>query len=104
MILLILYAADAVLMMQQELEQAMQRDMELLHEWLNTNVLTLNTAKTCYMKFGRAKHFPDMNISIDRTPITRVRTFRYLGLVLDEQLNFKTHVDHIKNQFRPFIS
>lgn len=56
------------------------------------------------MTFHRAKNFPDFGISIDGTTIKRVRTYKYLGLVLDEELNFSEDVDHVKKEIRPFIS
>lgn len=55
------------------------------------------------MTFGRARLLPDLNISIDGVVIKRVSTFKYLGLVLDESLSFKQHIEHVKKKIRPFI-
>ncbi len=68
-----------------------------------SNVKTLNASKTCYMTFGRASKLPDFNITIDNKVIGRVRTYKYLGLVLDENLSFDSHVEHVKRTIRPFI-
>ncbi len=32
-----------------------------------------------------------------------MKTFKYLGLVLDENLTFKQHIDHVMKTIRPFI-
>lgn len=105
--LLILYADDAILCYAadtlEELQALMQRDATLLHGWLCRNVLTVNAEKTVYMTFGWARNLPDMNISIDGVAIKRVRTYKYLGLILDENLSFDRHIDHIKRVIRPFI-
>jgi len=93
------YAADTP----EELEDAMQRDAIMLHDWLCQNVLTMNVGKTCYMTFGKAKNLPDFNIKINDEKIKRVKTFKYLGLVLDENLSFKQHIDHVMKSIRPFI-
>ena len=54
--------------------------------------------------FGRARSSPDLNIAIDGTKITRVIKYKYLGLVIDHNLTFNEHVNHIKKQVMPFIS
>ncbi len=93
------YACDTA----EELEQTMQSDAIALHKWLCSNVLTMNIGKTCYMTFGKARHLPDFNIKINDEPIKRVDTFKYLGLVLDDNLTFNQHIDHVKKKIRPFI-
>lgn len=102
-----LFADDAVLVYvcdsMEEMQLAMQADIDLLHEWLVRNVLTLNTEKTCFMYYGRAKDQADIKVSYDGTDIKRVKKFKYLGLVLDEELTFKQHVDHVKKLIAPFI-
>ena len=88
------YTADSAA----ELEQMMQRDTMILHKWLCRNVLTMHIGKTCYMTFGRAKNLPDLDIRIENETIKRVRTYKYLGLVLDENLTFDNHIDHVKKK------
>lgn len=104
---ILLYADDTVLYYAADspiaLEQMMQKDVRLLHKWLNQNVLTLNTGKTCYMTFGRASSLPDFDIRIDGDSIKRVRSYKYLGLFLDENLTFDLHIDHVKKMIRPFV-
>lgn len=63
----------------------------------------MNVGKTCYMTFGKARHLHDFSIKINGDNIKRVRTFKYLGLVLDENLSFKQHIDHVMKMIRPFI-
>lgn len=105
---LILYADDAVLTFTadsaEELQRQMQHDIDVLNKWLCRNVLTLNTKKTCYMTFGRARSIVDLNVTVDGEIIGRVSSFKYLGLVMDENLKFDKHVDHVKKLVRPFIS
>ena len=105
---LLLYADDAVLIYAldtpEAIQQTMQHDLDMLHEWLCRNVLSVNAVKTCYMTFGRAKNIPDFDVFIDGTKIKRVNKFKYLGLVIDDDLNFNEHVNHVKKQITPFIS
>lgn len=104
---MVLYADDTALYYAcdtaEELERVMQQDSIALHKWLSRNVLTMNIGKTCYMTFGKARLLPDLNIKINDETIKRVRTFKYLGLVLDENLSFAQHIEHVKKMIRPFI-
>lgn len=79
----------------EEFQNAMQKDALALHKWLCRNVLTLNVGKTCYMTFGRARKLPDFNIKINDETIKRVTTYKYLGLVLDDNLMFKEHIEYV---------
>jgi len=55
------------------------------------------------MTFGKAKNMPDVTVLFGGKSIERVRKFKYLGLVLDEELSFNDHIDHVKKQLFPFI-
>src|SRR5687768_4427830 len=57
---LILYADDAVLTYCADTPEQLQlmttqRDITILNDWLSRNVFTLNTSKTVYMTFGKAR-------------------------------------------------
>ena len=67
--------------------------------WLQLNKLSLNTKKTKYMIFHHPnKKFIEPNLSINETTIERVNTFNFLGLTLDENLNWKAHINKISNK------
>lgn len=55
------------------------------------------------MTCGRARNLPDLNIVIDKQTIKRLRTYKYLGLVLDVNRTFDNHIDEVKKIIRPFI-
>lgn len=105
---LLLYADDAALLYAvdnpAELQLAMQHDINLLHGWLSKNVMSLNTVKTCYVTFGKARTIDDIDITVDGETIKRVNKFKYLGLIIDDDLTFGDHVNHVKRQITPFIS
>jgi hypothetical protein len=72
------------------------------------NFLSLNPSKTKYILFrGRARmeYFTDRSLSIyfENELIERVESFRYLGYVIDEQLNSQAHIDHICAKISPMI-
>jgi hypothetical protein len=68
--------------------------------WLNTHKMTMNTNKTNYILFhGKKSHgnFADrsMNINLNGVLINRVASNKYLGLIIDEMLEFREHIDAI---------
>jgi Reverse transcriptase (RNA-dependent DNA polymerase) len=69
-----------------------------LSSWFCANKLTLNVTKTNYMLFGvKRTHNVGINfkVVIDGKIIDRVSTVKFLGVQLDDDLNWKAHVDYI---------
>ena len=66
-----------------------------LFDWFTANKLTLNTDKTCYTVFSNAKKKPRVTLSLNGTEVLGVSVSKYLGIYLDENLNWKNHVSHI---------
>ena len=69
-----------------------------LSEWFRANRLSLNIAKTNYILFGtRRKCLTDANfsISINGNIIERVTSTKFLGVYIDEDLNWKHHTAEI---------
>ena len=79
---------------------------ELWH-WLQINKLQLNVGKSKFMIFHfrqrklRDEEIPE--IKINNTPIQRVSEFNFLGLMLDESLNWNAHVNKISNKISKII-
>lgn len=78
---------------------------ELLHlnEWLKANKLSLNTTKTKYTFFHKLSVADDIplklpNLYINKTQINRERKMKFLGVILDETLTWKSHIDLIQSK------
>ena len=70
----------------------------LLFKWCLENRLTINYSKTCFIVFHPInKPMPaDLkDIKVDNITISRVEVTKYLGLHLDEKLNWKHHVTQL---------
>ena len=69
-------------------------ELSKIQEWLNLNKLSLNVKKTKYIVFHHKGHNTNvrLSLSINNTPIERVKTFRFLGLVLNETLTWSDHI------------
>ena len=71
--------------------EVLTKEMEGVSQWLKDNHLTLDIKKTVSMCFsirGKAK----CTIKIGQEAIEEVDEFKFLGIILDSQLNFKKHV------------
>ena len=85
----------------------MQASLKLLEKWCNTNGIYININKTRFMIFGskvalaKVQH-KEMKLLIDKQPISRVHNYCYLGVTLDEQLNFEMNaqqtIKKVKNK------
>ena len=76
-----------------------------LRDWFESNRLTLHLDKTCYSIFhGPRKKIPRMydNMSIDGHVIHREHKVKYLGLIIDETLSWKDHVDYVITSLSKF--
>lgn len=80
-------------------------DLSNLLIWLNSNKLKLNVDKTKYMYISTRTNI-DKNhiIHINGEKIDSVTQFKYLGVILDEKLCFKNHIDEIVKKMSKNIS
>ena len=72
-------------------------DLESINQWCVFNNMMINKKKTKLMIFGRnnkIKKCKKINeIKIDNTSVQQVTQYKYLGITLDEKLNFNTHIN-----------
>ena len=95
-----LYADDTVLYSKSKnlvtANKNMQKDLNALENWCLENKIFINTMKTKFMLFGskptlaKAKEL-DVKLTVNGQPIARVHNYCYLGVYLDEPLNYESH-------------
>ena len=75
---------------------------ELIHfsEWFKANKLSLNITKTKYTFFHKLSVADDKqlklpNLIINKTHIKRETEMKFLGVILDENLTWKNHINVI---------
>lgn len=78
--------------------EIMNLELNKLREWLLSNKLTLNIKKTKYMIFSSYKKSIHYNeelspVKINNEPLERVKTFKFLGVTLQENLQWNCHVN-----------
>ena len=76
-------------------------ELNNIHEWLSINKLSLNVKKTKFMIFHyRQRNIDDLilDLQINSETIERVTEFNFLGLTLDENLNWNAHIQKVSNK------
>ena len=77
----------------------MNLELIKLNIWLQANKLTLNTTKTHYMVFDRGKKQSGNNLlTLNNKSIGYVKFTKFLGVIIDEQLNWLNHISYVKNK------
>ena len=96
----IMYADDTTLTSSLEnltdaasLERELNEEILKVYCWLLSNKLTLNTAKSKFMIFFKhPKVIPRLNLKIARNTIEQVAEFNFLGINIDQNITWKSHV------------
>ena len=108
-----LYADDTVLFSScKNLKTAcknMQSDLHALQKWCIQNGIFANASKTKFMVFGSKLSLAkadcaSIKLSINNQIITRVHAYNYLGMHLDEQLNYELHARGVIGRAKTKIS
>lgn len=96
-----LYVAGKV----EDIQSKLNEDLKNICEWTCDNSLKLNLNKTKFMliasrnKLNKFKQDGiKLSIIIDDCQIERVNKFKYLGVIIDCELNFNSHCEYIKNK------
>ena len=76
------------------------QELTRISTWLTTNKLVLNISKTNYIIFtskGKSYNKNVSNIKIDGNNIQQVNKTKFLGIVIEEHLNWALHISHLCN-------
>ena len=78
---------------------SLNSEPDRINTWLKSNKLFLNVTKTHYMVFHHARRKVSHNKSfINNSMVTQVSCSKFLGIILDNKLNWTSHVAYIKNK------
>ena len=66
--------------------------------WVDANKLSLNLEKTSYLFITNLKNPPQLQIKIRDTTISQTPSAKLLGIILDEKLCFKEHINGVTSK------
>ena len=85
------------------LYKTLNKELKKVEEWFRTNKLSLNTNKTKYTIFFKPSKRDDLPLKLPKLEINNAiikneRSIKFLGILLDENLNWKKHIGVIENK------
>jgi hypothetical protein len=87
---ILLYADDTLLYYSSksasDIEKYVNEDLNLISQWLDQNLLTLNCKFVLFGSNSRLKSFTNISIHVNEHQLARERTFKYLGITFSENL------------------
>ena len=79
-----------------ELYEAANNDLNAISEWLQVNRLSLNVKKTHYMLFSSTKIMStNAELKIEAEIFSEVTKTKFLGVIIDNRLNWQHHISYI---------
>ena len=81
--------------------------MNDLGNWFRSNKLTLSTNKSCFIYFkssrSKLKEIPTL-LNFGENNINRVKSVKYLGVTIEEHLNWSEHIQEVCNSLKSCFS
>lgn len=81
------------------IQSCLNHDLANVNNWLTANKLTLNMTKTEFMLIGSRQRLNTLKDSprpaISGAPISQVATTKSLGVLIDDKLNWSSHVNKL---------
>ena len=82
-----------------QIQYDINQELAEISTWLKVNKLSLNIKKTQYMVFSNKNvKIPDISLQIEGQSIARTRCSKFLGVYIDDQINWKHHIRYISNK------
>ena len=76
----------------------MNNELVQVVQWVNCNKLSLNIKKSQYIVFRSIKNSPDEinSVKINNQTLNKVKYTKFLGVIIDEYLNWAEHINTVK--------
>ena len=97
-----------------KLEATVNQELTIVNKWMQANRLKPNVKKTNYMLIHKKRNtFPLFTVLLNKCQISRKTQIKYLGIILDQKLDWKPQINNVKNKLskclwaifkiRPFV-
>ena len=84
-----------------DLQTMLNQDLDRLAQWLYEHKLTLNVSRSKFMLIGgprKLNTLQEFTLTIKEKELDRVNSYKYLGVIINENLSWTDHVDYIKTK------
>ena len=97
----VLYADDINLHISGEnhkiLEKTVNHELKKIDHWVRANKLCINYSNSNFMLMNNHKNI-NFSVSINHHPISKQSSLKYLGVLLDDELNWKSQTEKLVTQ------
>ena len=100
----VLYADDATFVFKHKnidtIFNVVNNELSNISQWASSNRLLVNIRKTKYMLINNCKKIDIGNntLSMNNVVIENVKSFKFLGIIIDDRFSFKEHISYIENK------
>ena len=78
------------------LNKRVNNELVNIDYWLKSYKLTPNYTKTKFMIISRDKNAKsNFEVTINKVPLSNCNSYKYLGIMFDDDLKWKTHLEHV---------
>ena len=100
---LTLYADDTVVKQKREsTTEVFSQSLNLVSDYFIKNKLTINYERTCFMNIKARRENSKQQIMMKEINLTQRSSLKYLGIVLDGNLNFGDHIKNLCSKLNKF--
>ena len=87
-----------------ELQDTINTELAKLSIWFSVNRLSLNLGKTNYMLFRNRPPEEELELKINNVVLPRVTATNFLGIIIDNMLNWKLHIQSVKSKLSSILA
>ena len=87
-----------------DLQDTVNRELAKLYVWFSVNRLSLHLGKTNYMLFRSRPPDNELALTINNVVLPRVAASKFLGIIIDDKLNWKPHIQSITSKLSSVLS
>ena len=87
-----------------DLQDTINRELDKLFVWFSVNRLSLNLGKTNYMLFRSRPPDNELALKINNVVLPRVAATTFLGIIIDDKLSWKPHIQSVKSKLSSVLS
>ena len=87
-----------------DLQDTINWELDKLFVWFSVNRLSLNLGKTNYMLFRSRPPDNELALKINNVVLPRVAATKFLGIIIDDKLSWKPHIQSVKSKLSSVLS
>ena len=88
----------------EQLLDTLEKELNRMKIWFDENKLTLNLSKTKFIIFGNRPTNTEKKLMINGIELERVSEIKFLGVLIDNKLSWKPHINYIKAKISKSIA